>query len=252
MTLHARKNSESNSDSESNGESVREPGEGPELLIETRGLSYRFPHSEAPIELPDLELAPGESVCLVGPSGSGKTTLLNLVSGIYLPTTGTVTLLGRSLGQLTECARARLRLAELGLIFQEFELLDYLTLRRNLGLTEQLRVSRPFLRTDTSTSERIQTVASALGLKPLLERKPRHISQGERQRVGIGRALIGEPKVLLADEPTGNLDRAHRTAVIDLLLDETRTRRAGLIFVTHDTFVTDRFDRVLDLGEVRP
>ncbi len=193
----------------------------------------------------ELAVEPGRAVACIGPSGCGKTTLLHLVAGILAPDRGSVRVDGVELVGMPAALRRRFRLRRVGLVFQEFELLEYLSVAENVLLPWSMGRG-----VDPAAKERLGELAEATGIAPLLRRRPRRLSQGERQRVAICRALITAPKVLLADEPTGNLDPRTGGRVLDLLLEQAAARGAALLMVTHDHGLLGRFDAVVDLGAV--
>jgi putative ABC transport system ATP-binding protein len=214
--------------------------------VEATGLRFRYPEGGFALDLPHLAIEPGETVACIGPSGCGKTTLLRLLTGQLVPDAGAVALADRPLSGLSEEARRARRLREVGLVFQDFALLDYLSARENLLLPYRLS---PALRLDEAARARADQLARATGLADLLGRKPAHLSQGEQQRVALCRALVTEPGLVIADEPTGNLDPETAAAAVDLLFEQVRARGTTLLVVTHDHGLLPRFDRVLDLAE---
>jgi len=227
-------------------EAISEPGAA------LRNIRFRYQHTDKtrPFELAvdELVLERGEAVACIGPSGSGKTTLLHLCAGILVPDEGEVTLAGRRIDSLPDAKRRARRAADVGLVFQEFELLDYLDVLDNVIVPYRLRgVDREGLR---SARERAVAIAETIGIGDLLGRLPHRLSQGERQRVAIARALVTEPALVLCDEPTGNLDPDTASAALDLLLDQARARGAALLMVTHDHGLLERFDRVIDVREL--
>ncbi len=201
----------------------------------------------APFELQvhHLDLHRHEAVACIGPSGSGKTTLVHLLAGILTPDRGEVRLAGTRLDTLGEAARRARRAADVGLVFQEFELLDYLHALDNILLP--IRVGRGDLK---KGAERARSLAATLGIEHLLQRVPARLSQGERQRVAIARALVTSPELILCDEPTGNLDPATAGSVLDLLLEQARDHDTALLMVTHDHTLLQRFDRVIDVRDL--
>ena len=215
------------------------------VLVE--GVRFKYPAAEFELSVPALELKPGELVACIGTSGTGKSTLLSLLAGILQPDSGRIEFAGQDLGSITEEARRKLRLSEIGLVFQEFELLDHLSVRENILLP--YLISSALVLSD-EVKERMLTLASSAGIDALLERNPRELSMGERQRVAICRALITRPSVILADEPTGNLDPTTSQRVLELLLTEIRASGASLVMVTHDYSLLDSLDRVVDLAEL--
>ena len=185
-------------------------------------------------------------MAVVGPSGSGKTTLLNLAAGILTPDEGTITIAEAELSQLPESQRREFRVAKIGMVFQEFELLEHLSVLDNILLPCRIT---PVLQHDSATRERAAALAREVGIGDKLTRYPRKLSQGERQRVAICRAMLLQPPLLLCDEPTGNLDPANKEHVLDILLDYVRRTDATLLAVTHDHGVLDRFDETFDVGQ---
>ena len=216
-------------------------------MIEFKDIRFHYPHSSFALELTPTRVEDREHVALVGPSGCGKTTLLNLLAGVLLPDAGDLSVAGERVDQFTEARRRDFRIRRLGLVFQNFELLDYLSVFDNILLP--VRVGRG-LTTTGELRRRVRDLAARLGIADKLDRHPQQLSQGERQRVAVARALLLEPPVILADEPTGNLDPANKFVVLDLLLDYTREQGATLLAVTHDRELLDRFDRVMDFKDL--
>ena len=216
-------------------------------MIELRDLEFRYDQSTFALQIEHLRLEATEHVALIGPSGCGKTTLLNILAGVALPHSGKVQVANESVDRLPDARRRDFRIRKLGLVFQNFELLDYLDVRDNILLP--LRVGRG-LSVTAALRQRAQDMAERLGIGDKLERHPPQLSQGERQRVAVCRALILQPLVILADEPTGNLDPANKFVVLDLLLDYARESGATLLTVTHDQELLNRFDRVVDFNEL--
>ncbi len=196
------------------------------------------------LELGALSVERGESVAIIGPSGCGKTTLLRLASGILVPAAGTVELDGRDVGRLSEVERRGIRSRTIGTVFQDFRLLDHLDVWENVLLPFRLGAGR----LDRTVRTRAERLLERMGIDRLGRRSVPRLSQGERQRVAICRALVTEPGLVLADEPTGNLDPANKRIILDALLDAARDRNAAVLTVTHDHDLLDAFDRVVDLG----
>jgi putative ABC transport system ATP-binding protein len=193
-----------------------------------------------------LELTPGERLAVIGPSGSGKTTLLHLIAGIVTPSQGTIHVLGQPMSALPELRRRALRLQHIGMVFQEFELLEYLSALDNIVAIANIASISP----RTELLARAENLAQDAGIAHVLSRKPRKLSQGERQRVALCRALVARPALLLCDEPTGNLDPDSTASVLELLLEHARTCDASVMMVTHNHGVLHRFDRVLDITQI--
>ena len=191
----------------------------------------------------DLEVGPGEYVAVMGESGVGKSTLLNLLAGLDRPDSGSVTLGDQDLSQLGDDALTRLRRSHMGFVFQAFHVLPYLSVFQNVELPLRL------LRTDPRAAVvRVQTMLNAVGLKERAGSIPRELSGGELQRVAIARALVHRPKLLLADEPTGNLDPETAGQVLELLRGQVKESGAAGILVTHSRAAAQTADRVLMLG----
>lgn len=186
----------------------------------------------------------GECVAIMGSSGSGKSTLLNLMSCIDVPTQGAVTIAGQDTSNLSDADMTRLRRDKVGIIFQFFHLLGTLTARQNVALPLLLAGRRP-----KDAWHRADELLSSVGLKERLLHRPHQLSGGEMQRVAIARALANDPVVLLADEPTGNLDTRTGSEVLSLLLTHCRDEQKTLILATHDHAAAARADRVLSLRD---
>ncbi|HEY2295559.1 MAG TPA: ABC transporter ATP-binding protein [Thermoanaerobaculia bacterium] len=190
----------------------------------------------------NLEIPPGDFLALMGPSGSGKTTLLNLIGGLDRPTSGTVEVAGEPISRLSDGQLAKWRSRHIGFVFQFYNLLPVLTAEKNVEL--------PLLLTSLSGGERRQHVATALGVVGLADRArhyPRQLSGGQEQRVGIARAIVTDPTLLLCDEPTGDLDRKSGDEILDLLQALNREHNKTIIMVTHDPHAAARARRILYL-----
>jgi putative ABC transport system ATP-binding protein len=186
-----------------------------------------------------LDVAPGEFVAIVGESGVGKSTLLNCMAGLDHWDSGTVHLDGTDMGQLDDDARALLRRQKVGFVFQAFHVLGHLDVAQNVAL--------PLLLLGTPDDARVLAMLEAVGLDGLGKRLPQQLSGGQLQRVAIARALIHRPTLLLADEPTGNLDPTTAAKVMDALVAQTRLHGTSLVLVTHSVAATSQADRVLRL-----
>ena len=225
-----------------------------QALIELSDLSFSWPGHPVLLDIPAFRLEPGETLFLKGPSGSGKTTLLGLLGGVQKADLGTIRLLGQELSELGSGARDRFRVDHTGYIFQQFNLLPFLSVRENVELPchfSKLRASRAVQR-HGSVDNAAQTLLEHLGLKDpaLLERRADSLSIGQQQRVAAARALIGQPELVIADEPTSALDADAREAFIQLLFAECREAGASLLFVSHDQSLAPLFDRNLSLSEL--
>ncbi|MEZ7849042.1 MAG: ABC transporter ATP-binding protein [Polaromonas sp.] len=186
-----------------------------------------------------LHVAPGEFVAIVGESGVGKSTLLNCMAGLDTWDQGSVLLQGHSLDQMTDDQRALLRRQHVGFVFQAFHVLPHLDVAQNVGL--------PLLLLGQPDDERVAAMLAAVGLDGLGSRLPQQLSGGQLQRVAIARALVHRPSLLLADEPTGNLDPSTAAKVMDALIAQTKEQGTSLVLVTHSEAAAARADRVLKL-----
>jgi ABC-type lipoprotein export system ATPase subunit len=215
-------------------------------MIDIGDLRFSYDEGDFLLEIPQLKVAHGETVAIVGPSGSGKTTLLNLIAGTATPRSGQVITNGQEISVLHDAARRDFRIANIGLVFQEFELLEYLNVLDNILLP--YRINRT-LRLDSGVRERAESIAKRVGIGDKLSRYANQLSQGEKQRVAVSRALAVQPPLLLADEPTGNLDPLNKDRVLDILFQYADRNAATLITVTHDHEILHRFQRVIDFKD---
>ena len=209
----------------------------PIIVVKGLGKSVRLGQESLTIlEGIDLQVNSGETVALVGASGSGKSTLLGLLAGLDLPSQGDIEILGKSLGELDEEGRARLRAEQIGFVFQSFLLLPTMTALENVMLPAELRGER-------DCEPRARELLAAVGLGERLNHLPPRLSGGEQQRVAIARAFMTRPSLLLADEPTGNLDSKTGEKVIELLFELNRKHGTTLVVVTHDHQLAERCQR---------
>ncbi|MDO7929169.1 ABC transporter ATP-binding protein [Pseudomonas sp. KFB-139] len=225
-----------------------------QALIELSDLSFNWPGHPQLLDIPAFRLEPGETLFLKGPSGSGKTTLLGLLGGVQKPGSGSIRLLGQDLSQLSAGARDRFRVDHTGYIFQQFNLLPFLSVRENVELPchfSKVRAERAKQR-HGSVEQATSTLLAHLGLKDpaLLTRRAGSLSIGQQQRVAAARALIGQPELVIADEPTSALDADTRESFIRLLFAECREAGSSLLFVSHDQSLAPLFDRNLSLSEL--
>ena len=218
-------------------------------IVQIRNVAKNYKRggeTVAVLENLDLDIQRGDFIALMGPSGSGKTTLLNLIGGLDRPTTGTVSIDGQAINQLSEGALAHWRANNVGFIFQMYNLLPVLTAERNVEL--------PLLLTKLKKSERAKRVATALELVGLANRakhRPRELSGGQEQRVGIARAIVTDPALLLCDEPTGDLDRKAGDEILDLLQGLNTQLGKTILMVTHDPHAAARAKHTLHLEKGR-
>ena len=223
-------------------------------LISLSNLGFAWPGQAQLLDIPSFTLQRGESLFLKGPSGSGKTTLLGLLGGVQTPNRGSIRLLDQELSALSASARDRFRVDHTGYIFQQFNLLPFLSVRENVELPchfSKLRSSRAVQR-HGSVAKASSALLAHLGLQQpaLLERRAGELSIGQQQRVAAARALIGQPELVIADEPTSALDADAREAFLELLFAECREAGSSLLFVSHDQSLARLFDRSLSLAEL--
>ncbi|MGH8144382.1 MAG: ABC transporter ATP-binding protein [Steroidobacteraceae bacterium] len=212
-------------------------------MLSVQALCKRYPGASSPVlDALELRLDAGEYVAIMGESGAGKSTLLNLIAGLDQPDSGRICLDGTEVGALNDDERTRLRRAQMGFIFQAFHVLPYLTVLQNVALPlDLLNVNKP--RRETRAREWLEYC----GIGALAGRYPRELSGGELQRIAIARALVHQPRVVLADEPTGNLDARAATQILQLLREQLRTTGAGAILITHSMTAARTADRILRL-----
>jgi putative ABC transport system ATP-binding protein len=215
-------------------------------MININSLTFTYPSGEFRLDIKELSVASGEKVAFVGPSGSGKTTLLNLVAGILPLNKGSIKVDNDEISKLNDTARRKYRITNIGFIFQDFGLLDYLDVRDNIlhpyRITEALKLN-PDVR------QRAENLAEQMGIADKLQRHPTDLSHGERQRVAICRALLPGPKLILADEATGNLDPKNKAHILELLFQSVETHGATLLAVTHDHELLPKFDNVVNFSD---
>jgi putative ABC transport system ATP-binding protein len=207
------------------------------VLLSLQQVEKSYLTAEGPLKVlrgVSFELEAGRSLALMGESGCGKSTLLHLVAGLDQPDTGHITLANTDITTLDDAARAEVRRNTVGLVFQQFNLIPSLTVASNLAFHAQLA--------GRHDEEWIKTIVSQLGLANLLQRYPEQLSGGQQQRVAIGRTLAAKPQLVLADEPTGNLDEATGDAVLDLMLSMVRQSGSALIMATHSPRLAGRLD----------
>jgi putative ABC transport system ATP-binding protein len=222
-------------------------------VLSVESLRFRWPGADVPcIDIERLEIAAGEAVFLHGPSGCGKSTLLSLLAGVLVADTGRVTLLGDDWAALSGSARDRNRVAHVGYIFQQFNLLPYLSVLDNVLLPCRFSARRMAQASrQVSARTQAQQLLERMGLDASLwQRQAMLLSVGQQQRVAAARALIGQPEVVIADEPTSALDEDRREAFLDVLVAACQASRSALVFVSHDQRIAARFGRHILLPEI--
>ena len=216
-----------------------------DLILEVKNITKEVNSPEGPLTIVkdvNLSIEPGELVSLVGPSGSGKTTLLAIMAGLDLPSAGSITLLGSEITLLDEDQRAQIRGRDVGFVFQSFHLMPKLSALDNVMLPLEI-----------SGTEEAQSKAKEALISVGLEKRAQHfstqLSGGEKQRVAIARAMVNKPKILFADEPTGNLDTKSSSAITDLLFSVNDLMQTTLVLVTHDLALAEKCSKVYELSE---
>ncbi len=216
-------------------------------VIEAQDVSRRFGpggNEVVAVDSVSLRVGAGEMVMLMGPSGSGKTTLLAMLGCILRPSSGSIRIMGKEAGGLSPVELARLRAQAIGFVFQGFNLLAALTAMENVVLAGEFVSPRP-----RDIRKRAEAVLVQMGLGRRLHHLPEHLSAGEKQRVAFARALINGPGIVLADEPTANLDAENRDLVVSLLLTAARERNVAVVIATHDDRIEHIADRVIRMGD---
>ena len=215
-------------------------------MITIKELAFHYPSGEFNLIVPDFSVTKGSKVAVIGPSGSGKTTLLNLIAGIFTPLRGSLVVDTTTVSELSDRGRRDFRVTNIGFVFQDFELLDYLNVLDNIlhpyRITGALTLNR-------AVRSRAASLAQQMGIGTMLKRPANDLSHGEKQRAAICRALLPQPKLILADEATGNLDPDNKIRILDLLFQAVEDHDATLLAVTHDYELLKRFDRVVDFKD---
>lgn len=243
-------------------------------VLECKGVEFTYPKTNTGLSIKDFAVHAGELVFVTGPSGSGKTTFLNLCAGVLLPQKGSIHLMGEPFHSLSESRRDRLRVDHIGFIFQQFNLLPYLSVLDNVMLPVHCsarRRSRAASQTPSQTDAQAtrDTVShtgkrtvdrtlndsaleclAALGIDNLADRKAAHLSVGQQQRVAVARALLGHPDLIIADEPSSALDDDNQRQFMDLLLEQCQKTGAALMMVSHDMRLGEYFQRHVKVGSI--
>ena len=217
-------------------------------MIAIDNLEFSYPTGNFFLIIPEFSVEKHAKIAVIGPSGTAKTTLLNLIAGIIVPSRGHIRVNDTAVDQLNDSQRRRFRITHIGFVFQDFELLDYLNVYDNI--LHPYRITKA-LRLDSAVRERARMLADEMGIGDKLKRRANDLSQGEKQRAAICRALLPQPKLILADEATGNLDPDNKTRILDLLFRAVDEHDTTLLAVTHDHELLDRFVRVVDFRDFR-
>lgn len=212
-------------------------------MINISSLRFSYRGADFQLSIPEFRVKTGGRLAMIGPSGSGKTTLLNLIAGILVPETGSIEVNDVPVHTLSDNKRRNFRITTIGFVFQDFELIDYLNVMDNIVHTFRITGA---LKLDTNIRRRAVALAEQMGIADKMKRFTGDLSQGEKQRVAICRALLPQPRLILADEATGNLDPENKIRILDLLFAAVEEQDATLIAVTHDHELLPRFNEVVD------
>lgn len=214
-------------------------------VIQLSDVEFAYPVAEGfRIRIDQMSVPAGDCIAIVGPSGSGKTTLLGLLAGILVPAHGKVVIDGEDVTAMEDRRRRKFRIRQIGQVFQSFELLHYLNVVENVMLPHFID---PSARRTKDIRQHAMSLLGEVGLKGKAHSRPAELSQGEQQRVAVCRAMLNQPALLLADEPTGNLDQNNKQRVVEMLLDQARRNESTLLMVTHDQSLLGSFSTVLDI-----
>lgn len=219
-------------------------------VLESSAVQFRYPRSQLRWVMPDLSLDAGRSLFIHGPSGSGKTTLLNLCAGVLTPTAGQIQVVGQPISHLPPAARDRVRVDHIGFVFQQFNLLPYLSVLDNVCLPCQFSVRRRQQLQGQNPKTQALQLLSALGMSNWARQPVHALSVGQQQRVAVARALLGAPELLIADEPTSALDDHNRAQFMSLLFEQARIHNTAVVMVSHDLRLAQHFDSTLALPSI--
>ena len=220
--------------------------ENENLILQISDLHFQYPASDFKIEVSDIKITQGSKIAISGKSGSGKTTLIHLISGILKPQSGEILFFDKSITDMNDKEIRKHRISNIGFIFQEFELLDYLNVMDNLILPYKINKS---LSLDEEIKNKAKEIANRIGIGNKLDQHPKQLSGGERQRLAIARALITSPPLIIADEPTGNLDNKTSNIVMDEITDQVSYTNSTLIMISHNNELISSFDEIIDIQE---
>jgi putative ABC transport system ATP-binding protein len=215
-------------------------------MIEINSLKFSYPNNGFRLSIPELTVKKGEKAAVIGPSGTGKTTLLNLVAGILVPDEGTINIEDVQVNAQNDDARRDFRITNIGFVFQDFQLLDYLSVLDNI--LHPYRITGALI-LNKQVRDTARNLAGEMAIEDKLKRHPNDLSQGEKQRAAICRALLPNPNLILADEATGNLDPENKIRILELLFQSVEDHNTTLLAVTHDHELLKRFDRIIDFQD---
>ena len=212
-------------------------------MVALENVFFQYPDAEFRLNIDNLSFEQGSKTAIIGTSGYGKTTMLNIIAGIITPQKGSVKVNDQIINKLEDAERRNFRIQRIGFIFQDFKLIPYLNVMDNILLPYRINSS---ISMNNETLQSAVSIAEELGIQDKMKKYPSKLSQGERQRVAICRALLNRPSLILADEPTGNLDPENKKKIMDILFDSVDKFKATLITVTHDHDMLRGFDRTID------
>ena len=221
--------------------------ENEKQILQIDDLKFWYTGKEFQLEISNLKINKGSKVAILGKSGSGKTTLAHLISGILKPQSGLIRFMGQNISNLSDGERRAYRIKNIGFIFQEFELIEYLSVLDNLILPYKLNKS---LSLNEETINRAKAIAGRIEIENKLHKYPNQLSGGERQRLATARALITSPSLVIADEPTGNLDTQTANKVLNEIIKQSSKSNSTLLMITHDPRLLESFDQVIDLNKL--
>lgn len=221
------------------------------ILIEIRDVNFSYPGQTKPIlNIPEFSVLRGEELFLYGPSGTGKTTLLELLSGVMKPQSGTMKILGFDFSKMSDAERDAFRAEHIGYVFQNFNLIPYLSVLENIELPLHLSAARRARLGSVDSGMVIRGLCGNLGIADLLDKKVSQLSVGQQQRVAVARALLGKPDLILADEPTSALDTDHREKFLKLMFELSELYNSTVVFVSHDRSIERLFSRSVPLASI--
>lgn len=220
------------------------------ILIELRDLKFNYHDGSAVLNIPEFSVVRGEELFLYGPSGTGKTTFLEILAGVLKPSHGSLKILGCDLGDMSDAQRDAFRAEHMGYIFQNFNLIPYLSVKENIELPLHLSAARRARLGSVGTDLVIRGLCGNLGIGDLLDKKVAALSVGQQQRVAVARALLGKPDLLLADEPTSALDTDHREKFLKLMFELAELYGTTVVFVSHDRSMEKMFSRTISLDSI--
>lgn len=221
--------------------------ENEKQILQIEDLKFWYTGKGFQLEISNLKINKGSKVAILGKSGSGKTTLAHLISGILKPQSGLIRFMGQDISNLSDGERRAYRIKNIGFIFQEFELIEYLSVLDNLILPYKLTKS---LSLNEETINRAKAIAGRIEIENKLHKYPNQLSGGERQRLATARALITSPALVIADEPTGNLDTQTANKVLNEIINQSSKSNSTLLMITHDPRLLESFDQVIDLNKL--